>query len=63
MGTPSQKKKKEWSTSCRLSILNWHFRVTHPLAPFFVPDQRPTVNSLVCLTTVGAKANVLLYVG
>ena len=30
---------------------------------FFVPDQRPTVNSPVCLTTVGAKANVLLYVG
>ena len=28
-------KKKEWPTSCRLSILNWHFRVTHPLAPFF----------------------------
>ena len=27
-------KKKEWPTSCRLSILNWHFRVTHPLAPF-----------------------------
>ena len=26
-------KKKEWPTSGRLSILNWHFRVTHPLAP------------------------------
>ena len=26
--------QKKWPTSCRLSILNWYFLVTHPLAPF-----------------------------
>ena len=42
-------KKKEWPTSCRLSILNWHFRVTHPLAPFFLFPIRG-LQSIPCMS-------------